>query len=150
MFQNFNFLYSFFNQTAVHVSYFQFFIIRAVDIFKFFCRAVAIRAVVNFRIKTCICSKWRFFDFWAVFIFLTSARTVSSSWDFGVEQIFRADEFRADDPSPFIGVEVIVTFVTLLSCFLKDLLPLLLMFKNNFYKVKYISCIKKSKRKTPS
>jgi hypothetical protein len=33
-------------------------------------------------------------------IFLWSARTVSSSRDFGVEQIFRADEFRADDPSP--------------------------------------------------
>jgi hypothetical protein len=25
---------------------------------------------------------------------------VSSSRDFGVEQFFRADEFRADDPSP--------------------------------------------------
>ena len=34
------------------------------------------------------------------FIFLASARTVSSSRDFGVEQFFRADEFRADDPSP--------------------------------------------------
>jgi hypothetical protein len=33
---------------------------------------------------------------------LSSARTVSSSRDFGVEQFFRADEFRADDPSPFI------------------------------------------------
>ena len=33
-------------------------------------------------------------------IFLSSARTVSSSRDFGVEQFFRADEFRADDPSP--------------------------------------------------
>jgi hypothetical protein len=32
---------------------------------------------------------------------LASARTVSSSRDFGVEQFFRADEFRADDPSPF-------------------------------------------------
>jgi hypothetical protein len=31
---------------------------------------------------------------------LASARTVSSSRDFGVEQFFRADEFRADDPSP--------------------------------------------------
>jgi hypothetical protein len=31
---------------------------------------------------------------------LSSARTVSSSRDFGVEQFFRADEFRADDPSP--------------------------------------------------
>ncbi len=38
----------------------------------------------------------------AVFIFLTSARTVSSSQDFGVEQFFRADEFRAVDPSPFM------------------------------------------------
>jgi len=26
---------------------------------------------------------------------------VSSNRDFGVEQIFRADAFRADDPSPF-------------------------------------------------
>jgi hypothetical protein len=26
---------------------------------------------------------------------------VSSSRDFGVEQIFQADEFRADDPSPW-------------------------------------------------
>ena len=34
-------------------------------------------------------------------IFLSSARTVSSSRDFGVEQFFRADEFRADDPSPY-------------------------------------------------
>jgi hypothetical protein len=33
-------------------------------------------------------------------IFLSSARTVSSSQDFGVEQFFRADEFQADDPSP--------------------------------------------------
>jgi hypothetical protein len=41
-----------------------------------------------------------FFDFRAVFIFLTSARTVLSSRDFGVEQFFRADEFRAVDPSP--------------------------------------------------
>jgi hypothetical protein len=27
---------------------------------------------------------------------------VSSSQDFGVEQFFQADDFRADDPSPFI------------------------------------------------
>jgi hypothetical protein len=33
---------------------------------------------------------------------LASARTVSSSRDFGVEQFFRADEFRADDPSPSV------------------------------------------------
>jgi hypothetical protein len=33
-------------------------------------------------------------------IFLSSAQTVSSSQDFGVEQFFQADEFRADDPSP--------------------------------------------------
>jgi hypothetical protein len=33
-------------------------------------------------------------------IFLSSAQTVSSSRDFGVEQFFRADEFRAVDPSP--------------------------------------------------
>jgi hypothetical protein len=51
MFQNFNFLYSFFNQTAVHVPDFQFFIIEAVDIFQSFCRAVAIRAVVHFGLK---------------------------------------------------------------------------------------------------
>jgi hypothetical protein len=31
---------------------------------------------------------------------LSSARTVSSNRDFGVEQFFRADEFRAVDPSP--------------------------------------------------
>jgi len=29
---------------------------------------------------------------------------VSSSRDFGVEQFFRADEFRADDPSPKNGL----------------------------------------------
>jgi hypothetical protein len=40
------------------------------------------------------------FDIRAVSIILTSARTVSSSRDFGVEQFFRADEFRAVDPSP--------------------------------------------------
>jgi hypothetical protein len=34
---------------------------------------------------------------------LSSARTVSSSRDFGVEQFFRADEFRAVDPSPLIS-----------------------------------------------
>jgi hypothetical protein len=34
---------------------------------------------------------------------LSSARTVSSSRDFGVEQFFRADEFRAVDPSPENG-----------------------------------------------
>ncbi len=31
---------------------------------------------------------------------MASARTVSSNLDFGVEQFFRADEFRAVDPSP--------------------------------------------------
>ena len=41
-----------------------------------------------------------FFRFSSSFHFLTSAQTVSSSQDFDVEQIFRADEFRADDPSP--------------------------------------------------
>ncbi len=45
-------------------------------------------------------------DFWggfrAVSFFLASARTVSSSQDFGVEQFFRADEFRAVDPSPLV------------------------------------------------
>jgi hypothetical protein len=100
MFQTLNFIYSFFNRTAVHVPYFQFFIIQAVDIFKFFCRAVAIRAVVYFRLKLASARNDVFYDFRAVFIFLTSARTVSSSQDFGVEQFFRADEFRADDPSP--------------------------------------------------
>ena len=42
-------------------------------------------------------------------IFLSSARTVSSNQDFGVEQFFPADEFQADDPSPkisaFIGIK---------------------------------------------
>ena len=37
-------------------------------------------------------------------IFLSSARTVSSNRDFGVEQFFRADEFRADDPSPNVSI----------------------------------------------
>jgi hypothetical protein len=32
--------------------------------------------------------------------FFQSARQVSSNRDFAVEQIFRADGFRADDPSP--------------------------------------------------
>jgi hypothetical protein len=31
---------------------------------------------------------------------------VSSSQDFGVEQFFRAYDFRADDPSPFRSVSV--------------------------------------------
>ena len=43
-----------------------------------------------------------FFIFEQIHIFLSSARTVSSNQDFGVEQFFRADEFRADDPSPDI------------------------------------------------
>ena len=90
----------FLNRTAVHVPDFQFFIIRAVDIFQCFCRAVAIRAVVHFGLKLASTQNDVFFDFWAVFIFLTSARTVSSSRDFGVEQFFWADEFRAVDPSP--------------------------------------------------
>jgi hypothetical protein len=34
-------------------------------------------------------------------MFLLSARTVSNSQDFGVEQFFQADEFRANDPSPY-------------------------------------------------
>ncbi len=51
MFQTFNFLYSFFSRTTVHVPDFQFFIIWAVDIFQCFCRAVAIRAVVHFGLK---------------------------------------------------------------------------------------------------
>jgi hypothetical protein len=37
-------------------------------------------------------------------IFLSSARTVSSNQDFGVEQFFRADEFQADDPSPNVSI----------------------------------------------
>jgi hypothetical protein len=32
---------------------------------------------------------------------------VSSSRDFGVEQFFRADEFRAVDPSPFDSLKCI-------------------------------------------
>jgi hypothetical protein len=54
--------------------------------------------------KKCICStrhlRHTFLIFEQIDIFLSSARTVSSSLDFGVEQFFRADEFRADDPSP--------------------------------------------------
>jgi hypothetical protein len=41
-------------------------------------------------------------------IFLSSAQTVLSSQDFGVEQFFRADEFQADDPSPINLVELCV------------------------------------------
>ena len=42
---------TFFNRTAVHFPDFQLFLIRAVDIFQCFCRAVAIRAVVHFGLK---------------------------------------------------------------------------------------------------
>jgi hypothetical protein len=97
--------YSFFNRTAVHVPDFQFFIIRAVDIFQCFCRAVAICAVVHFGLKLASARNDGFFDFRAVFIFLTSARTVLSSQDFGVEQFFRADEFWAVDPSPKLSLK---------------------------------------------
>jgi hypothetical protein len=38
-------------------------------------------------------------------IILASARTVLSNGDFGVEQFFRADEFRAVDLSPFCTTE---------------------------------------------
>ncbi len=48
----------------------------------------------SFWSKTRICSKWRFFDFRAVFIFLTSARTVSSSRDFGVKQFYEQMNFE--------------------------------------------------------
>jgi hypothetical protein len=48
--------------------------------------------------------------FWGVFeqfnFFLASARTVSSNQDFGVEQFFRADEFRAVDPSPYFSMKL--------------------------------------------
>jgi hypothetical protein len=54
--------------------------------------------------KTCICStrhvRHTFLIFEQIQIFLSSAQTVSSNRDFGVEQFFRADEFWADDPSP--------------------------------------------------
>jgi hypothetical protein len=89
----------FYNQTVIHVPDFQFLIIRAVDIFQCFCRAVPIRAVDHFGLKHASARNPSFFDFRAVFIFMSSARTVSSSWDFGVEQFFRADEFWAVDPS---------------------------------------------------
>ncbi len=56
---------------------------------------------LTFWSKNCICLKWLFWAFSSSFIFLASARTVSSSRDFGVEQFFWADEFRADDPSPY-------------------------------------------------
>jgi hypothetical protein len=42
---------------------------------------------------------------------LSSARTVSSSRDFGVEQFFRADEFRAVDPSPFCNTNKLKNFI---------------------------------------
>ena len=43
-----------------------------------------------------------FLIFEQIHIFLSSARTVSSNQDFGVEQFFQADEFQADDPSPMV------------------------------------------------
>jgi hypothetical protein len=49
-----------------------------------------------------------FFDFEQIHIFLSSAQTVSCNRDFGVEQFFRADDFRADDPSPFVHTDFIV------------------------------------------
>ena len=100
MFQTFNFLYSFFNRTAVNVPDFQFFIIRAVDIFQCFCQAVTIQAVVHYGLK--LASAWNdpFFDFRAVSFILAYARTVSSNQDVGVKQFFRADDFQAYDPSP--------------------------------------------------
>ncbi len=69
----------------------------------------------SFWSKTCICLtrhlRHTFLIFKQFHIFLSSAWTVSSSQDFGVEQIFRADEFWADDPSPKnclveLGVEI--------------------------------------------
>ena len=42
---------------------------------------------------------------------------VSSSRDFGVEQFFRADEFQADDPSPFSLHNSNKNYVTALSNF---------------------------------
>ncbi len=38
---------------------------------------------------------------------------MSSNRDFAVEQIFRADEFRADDPSPFVRPNYIKQFRTI-------------------------------------
>jgi hypothetical protein len=38
-----------------------------------------------------------------IHIFLSSAQTVLSNQDFGVEQFFQADDFRADDPSPYFA-----------------------------------------------
>jgi hypothetical protein len=48
MFQTFQL---FFDWTAVHVRHFHLFLIRAVDIFQWFCKAVAIRAVAHFGLK---------------------------------------------------------------------------------------------------
>jgi hypothetical protein len=67
--------------------------------------------------KTCICStrhvRHTFLIFEQIHIFLSSARTVSSNRDFGVEQFFRADEFRADDPSPLFRY----SFASSLVCY---------------------------------
>jgi hypothetical protein len=73
MFQTFNFLYSFFNQTAVYVPDFQFFIFRAVDIFHCFCRAVTIQAVVHFGLKLAYARNDIFLNFEQFPFFLTSA-----------------------------------------------------------------------------
>ena len=40
---------------------------------------------------------------------------MSTNQDFGVEQIFRADEFRADDPSPLIASDISFNFKQLYS-----------------------------------
>jgi hypothetical protein len=51
---------------------------------------------------------------------------VSSSQDFGVEQFFRADEFRADDPSPlahqqnFIGFFLLSLFYLIVGSLIYD------------------------------
>ena len=54
--------------------------------------------------KTCTAY---FYDFRAdAYIF--AAWAVSSNRDFDVEQFFWADEFRADDPSPYRPQEIII------------------------------------------
>jgi hypothetical protein len=100
MFQTFNFLYSFFNPTAVHVPDFQFFLIWAVDIFQCFCRAVTIQAVVHFGLKLAPAWNDTFFWFLSSFIYFgicSNSVEQSRCW---CQVVFWADDFRAYHPSP--------------------------------------------------
>ena len=85
-----------FNKTAVHVPDFQFFIIRAVDIYQCFCRAVAIRAVVHSGLKLASARNdvflifeqfsffWHLLERCRAVEILVSSRWISSSWPFSV------------------------------------------------------------------